>query len=52
MAAAIAVVRPYAVDASAGIEFVPGKPDIDRLESFVEAVRLADTRLRLFDRQD
>ena len=49
---AIEAVRPYAVDASHGVEFAPGKLDIDKLEAFVEAVRQADTRLRLFDRRD
>ena len=42
---AIAVARPYAVDASTGIEIVPGKKDIDRLEAFIERVRETDARL-------
>jgi phosphoribosylanthranilate isomerase len=40
--AAVREARPYAVDAAAGVEFTPGKPDIDRLESFIQAVREAD----------
>lgn len=43
--AAIAAVRPYAVDVSSGIEVVPGKKDIDRLEAFIQAVRRADAKL-------
>jgi phosphoribosylanthranilate isomerase len=42
---AIAAARPYAVDVSAGIEIVPGKKDIDRLEAFIENVRATDARL-------
>lgn len=40
--AAIAVAMPYAIEVSEAIEIVPGRPDIDRLEQFVEAVRAAD----------
>lgn len=43
--AAIAQARPYGVDVSSGVEFVPGKKDLDRLERFVEAVRRAERRL-------
>ena len=37
--------RPYAVDASIGVEFAPGRPDIDRLEEFIRRVRETDGRL-------
>jgi len=43
---AIDAVRPYAVDVSSGVEVVPGKKDIDKLEAFVTAVREADERIR------
>ncbi|MFT5484043.1 MAG: phosphoribosylanthranilate isomerase [Halieaceae bacterium] len=39
---AIEVLRPYAVDVSGGVESGPGRKDIHRVESFVNAVRLAD----------
>jgi phosphoribosylanthranilate isomerase len=44
---AIDAVRPYAVDVSSGVEVVPGKKDIDKLEAFVTAVREADERIRI-----
>jgi phosphoribosylanthranilate isomerase len=44
---AIATVRPYAVDVSSGVEVVPGKKDIDKLEAFVTRVREADERIRI-----
>ena len=43
---AIEAVRPYAVDVSSGVEVVPGKKDIDKLEAFVAEVRAADARIR------
>ena len=42
VASAIAVVRPYAVDVSSGIETAPGIKDPVRMRRFVEAVRRAD----------
>jgi phosphoribosylanthranilate isomerase len=42
VAQAIAVVRPYAVDVSTGIEIAPGMKDPLRMRRFVEAVRAAD----------
>ena len=45
VAAAIQAVRPYAVDVSSGVEVVPGKKDIDRLEAFVAAVREVDAEV-------
>jgi phosphoribosylanthranilate isomerase len=48
VAEAIETARPYAVDVSSGIEVVPGKKDIDKLEELVTRVRDTDaTLLRL-----
>jgi phosphoribosylanthranilate isomerase len=41
---AIAVMGPYAVDVSSGIECAPGHKDGVRMHQFVEAVRAADRR--------
>lgn len=40
--AAIAALRPYAVDVSSGVEELPGVKDSLKVEAFVEAVRCAD----------
>jgi phosphoribosylanthranilate isomerase len=50
--AAIESVRPYAVDVSSGVEVVPGKKDIDKLEAFVGEVRAADETIRLAEAGD
>lgn len=42
VAQAIALVRPYAVDVSSGIEFAPGIKDAAKMRGFVDAVRAAD----------
>ncbi len=39
---AVRTVRPYAVDASSGVESEPGRKDSERLRAFVHAVRAAD----------
>lgn len=40
VAEAIALVKPYAVDVSSGIELVPGVKDEMKMREFVEAVRI------------
>jgi phosphoribosylanthranilate isomerase len=44
VAAAIAQVRPYAVDVSSGVEQAPGIKSVDRMRSFLAAVRRADAQ--------
>ena len=39
VAAAIAAVRPWAVDASSSLERAPGIKDHDRVRAYVEAAR-------------
>ncbi len=41
----IAVLRPYAVDVSSGIELRPGVKDADKMRDFVGAVQRADQKL-------
>jgi phosphoribosylanthranilate isomerase len=43
--AAIDAARPYGVDVSSGVESVPGRKDLDRVEAFVRAARRAEGRL-------
>lgn len=45
VAMAIEDARPYGVDVATGVEILPGKKDLDRLELFVEAVRRAERRI-------
>lgn len=39
--AAIAAVRPYAVDVASGVESAPGQKDTEKMRAFVQAVRNA-----------
>ncbi|GAC1662442.1 MAG: phosphoribosylanthranilate isomerase [Candidatus Acidiferrum sp.] len=45
VAAAIAAVRPYGVDAASGVEAHPGKKDHGRLSEFIQEVRRAEKYL-------
>ena len=45
VAQAIALVRPYAVDVSSGIETASGIKESGKMRRFVEAVRAADASL-------
>jgi phosphoribosylanthranilate isomerase len=42
VAAALVQVRPYAVDVSSGVEQARGIKSVDRMRSFLAAVRRAD----------
>ena len=46
IAEAIQTVRPYAVDAASGIESAPGIKSAEKMNAFVQAVRLTDTERR------
>ncbi|HEX8070815.1 MAG TPA: phosphoribosylanthranilate isomerase [Pyrinomonadaceae bacterium] len=43
VAAAVAAVRPFAVDVCSGVEAAPGRKDAARLRAFCAAVRAADS---------
>ena len=45
VAAAIRVVRPYAVDVASGVESKPGKKDHARVREFIQEVRRAEKQL-------
>ena len=49
--AAILDAEPYGVDVASGVEIVPGRKDLDRVEAFVLAVRRAEERLRSAERR-
>ena len=42
---AIEQARPYGVDVATGVEFAPGKKDLDKVEAFVRAARRAQERI-------
>ncbi len=46
VAEAIEQAEPYGVDVTSGVEFAPGKKDLDRLEAFVESVRRVEQEHR------
>ena len=42
VAESIRQVKPFAVDVNSGVEYQPGRKDLDKLKSFVREVRKAD----------
>ena len=49
---AIHSVNPYAVDVSSGVETGPGIKDASMMNDFVDAVRKAESELKMVDSDD
>ena len=47
--AAIEQAEPYGVDVASGVEFAPGKKDLEKVEAFLRAARTAERRLAEID---